>query len=523
MNEKKEGNSPNKLLAEALKKAKSVSKGGVVKSTDLTRLVRERLIKANCLFEIFRGWYLLTTPSAAGSSTAWYDGLWAFISYYLSDRFGADGYCLSAEASLNLHVQDSVIPPQITVLTRKASNQTIDLPYHTSLLMYSDERSFPKAVEEIMNVKVMALPESICRLSQNYFKSKPLNVEIALKHIQSAAQISRFLLETNSVTAAARVVGAYEALGDTQKANQIIRDLEASGLVVAPLNPFESDRPQLKARHIRSPFVGRLEALWSEMRGTILRVFPPAPGLSKNDKKTLKIIERFYPEDAYHSLSIEGYQVTEALIKQIRDGNWDPDNREGDQRQRDALAAKGYHNAFQTVMKSAVKVLRGENSGDVIEQDLQGWYRELFSPLVRAQLLRSTDLAGYRNGQVHISNSRYIPPDKDSVPDAMESLMHLLKNEPEPQVRAILGHFIFVYIHPYMDGNGRVARFLMNLMFISGGFNWCIVRTAKRDEYMSSLEMASTKGNIEAFAKFIRGESEYWKRQLDRVEKRVKR
>jgi len=104
MNDKRDENSPNKLLAEALKKAKSVSKGGVVKSADLTRLARERLIKADCLSEIFRGWYILTTPGASGSSTAWYDGLWAFVSYYLSDRFGADGYCLSAEASLNLHV-----------------------------------------------------------------------------------------------------------------------------------------------------------------------------------------------------------------------------------------------------------------------------------------------------------------------------------------------------------------------------------------------------------------------------------
>jgi hypothetical protein len=36
-------------------------------------------------------------------------------------------------------------------------------------------------------------------------------------------------------------------------------------------------------------------------------------------------------------------------------------------------------------------------------------------------------------------------------------------------VRVVLGHFIFVYIHPYMDGNGRMGRFLMNVMLAGGG------------------------------------------------------
>ena len=36
-------------------------------------------------------------------------------------------------------------------------------------------------------------------------------------------------------------------------------------------------------------------------------------------------------------------------------------------------------------------------------------------------------------------------------------------------VRAVLGHFFFVYIHPYMDGNGRMGRFVLNAMLASGG------------------------------------------------------
>ncbi len=103
-----------------------------------------------------------------------------------------------------------------------------------------------------------------------------------------------------------------------------------------------------------------------------------------------------------------------------------------------------------------------------------------------------------------------MPPRKEAVQDSMDTLFNLLKQEEHPAVRAVLGHFIFVYIHPYMDGNGRIARFLLNLMLISGGYDWTIIRNTGRSEYMQSLEAASTEGNIEPFAKFVRSELNYW-------------
>ena len=70
-------------------------------------------------------------------------------------------------------------------------------------------------------------------------------------------------------------------------------------------------------------------------------------------------------------------------------------------------------------------------------------------------------------------------------------------------VRAVLGHFIFVYIHPYADGNGRIGRFLMNLMLASGGYNWTVIRVEHRQDYMASLEKASVQSGIAAFTKFV--------------------
>ena len=64
-------------------------------------------------------------------------------------------------------------------------------------------------------------------------------------------------------------------------------------------------------------------------------------------------------------------------------------------------------------------------------------------------------------------------------------------------------HFIFVYIHPYFDGNGRMGRFVMNLMMASGGYPWTIVPVERRDEYMQALEAASVNQDIVPFTKFL--------------------
>ena len=81
--------------------------------------------------------------------------------------------------------------------------------------------------------------------------------------------------------------------------------------------------------------------------------------------------------------------------------------------------------------------------------------------------------------------------------------MELLEEESEASIRAILGHFMFVYIHPYMDGNGRMGRFIMNLMLASGGYPWTVIPVELRNEYMKALEEASVNLNILPFVEFM--------------------
>lgn len=225
----------------------------------------------------------------------------------------------------------------------------------------------------------------------------------------------------------------------------------------------------------------------------------------RNAGAYMKRVGEGYVTDAYHSLSIEGYRVTPELIKRVRTGSWNPEANEQDREQRNAMPARGYWQAYQVVEKSIGKVLKGENPGVVAEEDHRAWYREMFAPSVTSGLLKPADLAGYRNGQVYIRQSMHVPLNRDAVRDAMPVFFDLLREETDPAVRVVLGHFVFVYIHPYMDGSGRMGRFLMNLMMAAGGYPWTVIPVAERKAYMGALEKASVGEDIKPFADFLAG------------------
>ncbi len=164
------------------------------------------------------------------------------------------------------------------------------------------------------------------------------------------------------------------------------------------------------------------------------------------------------------------------------------------------MAAKGYYATFKAVCYSIESIFEGAEPGVVLERDISKWYQALFAPSIQAELIRASDL-----DQVFIRGAAHAPPPQYALVDVMEALFNCLKNENEASVRAVLGHFIFVYIHPDMDGNGRIGRFIMNAMLASGGYLWTVIRSDKtrRDCYMEALNIASSQHDINVFAEFV--------------------
>ena len=191
------------------------------------------------------------------------------------------------------------------------------------------------------------------------------------------------------------------------------------------------------------------------------------------------------------------------MIQRVARGGWNPDTDAADSKDREVLAARGYYQAFNRVEASIQRILEGKNAGQVAQTDHHEWYGELFAPAVTAGIIKRHELAGYRSGPVYIRNSQHTPLPREALLDAMETLFDLLAREPEAAVRAVLGHHLFVFIHPYFDGNGRIGRFLMNAMLASGGYPWTVIRLKRRAQYMAALEAASVEQNIEQFAAFL--------------------
>ncbi|HKK00783.1 MAG TPA: Fic family protein [Desulfuromonadales bacterium] len=497
---------PAEKLASSLEILRELQEQGrsAIRSADLSRTHRERLVKSGFLQEVMKGWYIPSQPGPpAGESTAWYASFWNFCAVYLQHRFG-DAWCLSPEHSLTLHAGNRTIPRQLLVRSPSARNQITELPHGTSLLDVRAAMPDPAEIVVQEGLRLFSVPAALIACAPSFYTAYPADARAALSMVRSASDLLPRLLEGGHSTIAGRLAGAMRNIGRERIAGDIVQTMRAAGYQVQESDPFSARLPVILSPRETSPYVNRLRLMWQQMRGAVIDLFPPASERLSVDAY-LRQVADIYVTDAYHSLSIEGYRVSSELIERVRDGKWNPDANDLDREHRNALAARGYWQAYQAVRLSLRRVLKSENPGAVADEDHGTWYREMFAPGVTAGLLRPADLAGYRNGQVFIQRSMHVPPNHEAVRDLMPAFFDLLREEEAPSVRVVLGHFAFVSIHPYMDGNGRMGRFMMNLMCAAGGYPWTVVPVQERRAYMEALEEASVRQNIVPFTEFLAG------------------
>jgi fido (protein-threonine AMPylation protein) len=497
---------PNEKLAESLAALQELQKGRrrVFQSKELSRINRERLLQNGFLQEVMKGWVISSSPSAReGDSTPWYASFWEFCARYANDRFGDEWY-LSPEQSLLLQAENTVIPTQVVVYSLRGTNHTMNLLFGMSLYDLKQAQMPPPADLAVRDgLRLFSPAAALVKVPEAFFLRNPVETQVVLASIADAADVLRLLLNGGHSKKAAQLAAAFRRIGRPEIADEIVKTMKAAGYDVRESDPFAPEQTFGALRPATAPIVGRLEAIWDSMRQGVIDVFPKAPGLPQNKDAYLRFVDEIYQHDAYHSLSIEGYSVTPALIERVRQGDWDPDHHDDDHKNRDALAARGYWQAFQFVKGTVAKVLGGANPGARVRTAHKDWYRELFQPCVAVGLIPAGALAGYRNEAVYLRTSRYVPPRWEAVRDAMPALFDLLEKETEPSVRAVLGHWLFGYIHPYPDGNGRMARFLMNVMLASGGFPWTVIRVEDRNAYLNALDRASIDMDIAPFAAFV--------------------
>jgi len=495
---------PHEKLAQSLLALQALQKAGgrVVQSRELRRADRERLLENGFLQEVMKGWLISCSPGTRADSTPWYASFWEFCARYCDQRFG-QAWHLSPEQSLMLLAENTVIPKQVVVFSPKGTNHKLELVFGTSLYELKSDMPDAAALTERSGLQLLSPAAALVKMPESFFSRQPIETQVVLAGLRDASDLLRLLLSGGNSVKAGILAGALRRIVRAELADEIVKTMSTAGYNARESDPFAAASSFGVLPVELSPIVGRIRVMWKTMRDNVAANFPEPPGLPRDKRAYLEFVDDIYKSDAYHSLSIEGYRVTPQLIERVQQGNWDPERHDDDRKSRDALAARGYWQAFQRVKGTVAEVIAGANPGARARATHMDWYRELVQPCVAAGIVPAASLAGYRNDAVYLRTSRYVPPRWEAVRDAMPELFDRLEQEEHPGVRAVLGHWLYGYIHPYPDGNGRMARFVMNAMLASGGYPWTVIRVEDRDAYLSALDAASIDMKVAPFTALV--------------------
>lgn len=117
----------------------------------------------------------------------------------------------------------------------------------------------------------------------------------------------------------------------------------------------------------------------------------------------------------------------------------------------------------------------------------------------------STNAGKYRHENVFISGAKHVPPIYMNVPYEMQKMIEKYQSwkDLHPVVRACFLHGEFVKIHPFIDGNGRTARLLLNFELIQSGYPPVVIKTDNRADYYDALDKAYTTNDYTDFIRMI--------------------
>ena len=190
----------------------------------------------------------------------------------------------------------------------------------------------------------------------------------------------------------------------------------------------------------------------------------------------------------YSSNALEGNSLTETETKiVIEDGM-----TIGGKPLRDHLEALGHSEAYDLTFRLA-------KSQDITEANVKELHRLFYYRIDAKQAGK------YRKRRVIITGTDFIPPGPERIPVLMESFIAGLpdtRGKRHPVEFAAFIHKELATIHPFIDGNGRAARLLMNLALLQAGYPVAIIPPILRRDYLDTLDKTH-RGDDGPFIKFI--------------------
>lgn len=222
----------------------------------------------------------------------------------------------------------------------------------------------------------------------------------------------------------------------------------------------------------------RIDALKAQYRQEIAR-----GGIHPNAFESVRV------ELTYHSNAIEGSTLSLRETQMILEGVTPP----GQKPMRELYEARNHDRALRMIERWCEERV---GKWHVTEEDLLA---------VHAAVLTDIDAvwAGrYRSGRVLIAGSRFVPPGPHKFPELISASLQRangLAGSIHPVLLAAESHYSLVAIHPFVDGNGRTARLMMNLALLRAGYPLGIIEIGERARYLAALDEAN-EGRVVAFA-----------------------
>ncbi|MCA1032874.1 Fic family protein [Bacillus timonensis] len=208
-------------------------------------------------------------------------------------------------------------------------------------------------------------------------------------------------------------------------------------------------------------------------------------------KYTLKSLrEKLILEWTYHTNAIEGNTLTINETKIVLEGI-----TVGGKTLREHLEVLNHRDAIKYVEEI---VQKGE---PLSEFQIKNLHRLILKGI-------DDEYAGvYRDQQVFISGAKHIPPAPFLIKEKMEQLLHwynqAVTKKLHPVARGAMLHALFVGVHPFIDGNGRTSRLLLNLELMKDGFPPIVIKMGNRLAYYEALDKAHTQEEYDDFIKLI--------------------
>ncbi|CAN9513224.1 unnamed protein product [Ophioblennius macclurei] len=211
--------------------------------------------------------------------------------------------------------------------------------------------------------------------------------------------------------------------------------------------------------------------------------------IPKSNSALRRVMEETYYHHIYHTVAIEGSTLTLSEIRHIIETRYAVPGKSL-QEQNEAIGVDVAMKYINTTLLS--------RSGAITVSDILEIHRRVLGyvdPVEGGRL---------RTNQVFVGH--HIPPHPQDLQKHMQELVQWLNSDEALQLHpveyAALAHYKLVYVHPFVDGNGRTSRLLMNLVLMQARYPPITIRKEQRAEYYAALDTAN-EGDVRPFIRFI--------------------